>query len=693
MAPRVGLRLYLALAFASFAVAASIAFGVVAGRIVSATIEQRIGTLLVRGASEALATIDRELRERQDDLNNFASMLHHAGTMGTADLEWIGVDALVREEPRTFGCDWAAGADLQGNVVAASPAAPQVGTGLGREPWFAAARERAIVVSALEPAKNGKPVLNVIITRPMVDRDNRPFAVIVCKLGQEWSDALIQRVEAGLPGARSSSDVVVLDATSQPVMVSSRLPDGPLPERLLRPGGIGNEQWMQMPWGGARLFMVAEADGPEGGPAAQLGWRAIVRRDAAEALQPATAVRTEVYVFSGAIALIAALLGLFAADRIVSPLRGIAEAARRIGAGELGVHIPALSSYREVVTLADSLRNMLAALRGNEARLAALNENLDQRVRQRTSEIAEAHEALTRQESRLRAVIETATDGLMIVGEGSRIENFNPACEAIFGWKAEEIVGHHIGELIVGDSRSRRGGPHGFDDLVESLLESGESRGHVRTVRGRRRGGEGFPLEVSLSRTIIQKVPTYVAIVRDVTEAVRAHDELFALATKDGLTGLRNRRYFLEGAETEFARARRHGRGFSLMLIDADHFKQVNDTYGHDAGDRVLQSIADVALESLRGLDLVGRLGGEEFAAAMPEAELATALAIAERLRQQIAERSTATDGGPIAITVSIGVAAISAGDATLNQMLRRADQALYAAKNRGRNQVSVAES
>jgi diguanylate cyclase (GGDEF)-like protein len=156
---------------------------------------------------------------------------------------------------------------------------------------------------------------------------------------------------------------------------------------------------------------------------------------------------------------------------------------------------------------------------------------------------------------------------------------------------------------------------------------------------------------------------------------------------------LRNRRYFLEGAETEFARARRHGRGFSLLLIDADHFKQVNDTFGHDAGDRVLQGIAEATVGSLREADLVGRLGGEEFAVAMPEVELETAHVVAERLRQLIADSDMGTaESGSLRVTVSIGVAAASPEDQTLNQMLRRADQALYAAKHAGRNKVALAE-
>jgi len=692
MAPRIGLRLYLAIAFAIFAIATGVTFGIVAGRIVFATIEQRIGAVLTRGGVEAVATIDRELRERQDDLNNYAAMVRHAGSIGIADLEWIGVGALARENERTFGCDWAAGADLDGTVVAASTGGPARGVRFADEPWFAKARDHATVYSRTETLANGRPSPRVILTRPLSGPDEKPFAIIVCQLGASWAEGLAQRVTEGLPGAASNTDMIVLDAASRPVILSPRVPIGPVPEDLLRPDRFAESSWVRERWPDGQDYAVAIAD-TGSGPVAELQWRVMVRRLASDAMQPASSLRDRVYVFSAAIALIAALLGMFVANRIVTPLRRIAEAARRIGTGELGVHIPDFHTYSEVATLSESLRIMLASLRGNEARLAALNENLDQRVRQRTSEIAEAHDALARQESRLRAVIETATDGVLIVGDGNRVETFNPACERVFGWPAAEIIGHSVNELMGSDSRTRRSGSSGFDELIESLMEAGLSRGHVRTVRGRRRDGGGFPLEVSLSRTMIQNVPVYVAIVRDVTEAVRAHEELFALATKDGLTGLRNRRYFLEGAETEFARSRRHGRGFSLLLIDADHFKKVNDDHGHDAGDRVLQSIAESAIESLREVDLVGRLGGEEFAVAMPEADLATALAVAERLRLQIAERRMETaDGGSIRVTVSIGVAASSAEDMTLNQMLRRADQALYAAKHNGRNQVAVAD-
>ena len=184
-----------------------------------------------------------------------------------------------------------------------------------------------------------------------------------------------------------------------------------------------------------------------------------------------------------------------------------------------------------------------------------------------------------------------------------------------------------------------------------------------------------------------------VAILRDVTEAVRAHDELFAMATKDALTGLRNRRYFLEGAEAEFARSRRHDRGFALLLIDADHFKRINDTHGHDAGDRVLKQLARVLRESVREQDQTFRLGGEEFLVLLPEADQATALMVAERIRLSIHRLDLIGEAPGGRLTVSLGVSTKSAQlSCDFSHQMELADQALYAAKGDGRDRVRAAD-
>lgn len=168
----------------------------------------------------------------------------------------------------------------------------------------------------------------------------------------------------------------------------------------------------------------------------------------------------------------------------------------------------------------------------------------------------------------------------------------------------------------------------------------------------------------------------------------RAQDDLQRLATTDELTGAANRRAFTTMAEREFLRARRFGRPFTLLALDIDHFKVVNDHHGHAVGDRVLQACCVRWERLLREQDVLGRLGGEEFAVLLPETPRAEALAVADRLRAAIASGHI-VDG--VRVTVSIGLADIAAADEVWADTLERADQALYAAKHAGRNRVELA--
>lgn len=163
------------------------------------------------------------------------------------------------------------------------------------------------------------------------------------------------------------------------------------------------------------------------------------------------------------------------------------------------------------------------------------------------------------------------------------------------------------------------------------------------------------------------------------------------LATLDGLTGALNRRAFLRAAQTELGVARRYGRPFSVMMLDADHFKKVNDLHGHDVGDAVLKALTATCRKELRDVDLFGRLGGEEFAIALPETPLEPAGLVAERLRKALAALQVPTGKTTLQFTVSIGLASLARPSDTVEALLKAADDALYASKQGGRNRVTVA--
>jgi diguanylate cyclase (GGDEF)-like protein len=165
-------------------------------------------------------------------------------------------------------------------------------------------------------------------------------------------------------------------------------------------------------------------------------------------------------------------------------------------------------------------------------------------------------------------------------------------------------------------------------------------------------------------------------------------DAVLRLSRIDPLTELANRRGFMERFEAEFATMRRRGVPLTVLMLDADHFKQVNDRYGHDVGDDVLRAIAATLSKPLRASDVSGRLGGEEFAVLMPHTELAGALILAERVRADIASMTVRAGEHAINITVSIGVAPVPAQDGGIAAALHAADEAMYEAKKGGRDRV-----
>jgi len=307
-------------------------------------------------------------------------------------------------------------------------------------------------------------------------------------------------------------------------------------------------------------------------------------------------------------------------------------------------------------------------------------------VKEDVTEQRQVQQALADNEEKIRVMSEASQDGFVMVDDQGQVMFWNPAAEQIFGYSRKEVLGQRLHPLVAPDDDAVKA-QAAFPDFAKT--GTGPIVDTVSEQVARRKDGSTFPAELSLGVFRHQDRWWAVATVRDITERKRTEGLLLELATTDGLTGLVNRRHFMERGNAELERSRRTGHEVSCLMFDVDHFKKVNDTYGHDAGDAVLKSLAVVAHKTLRSIDILGRLGGEEFAAILPETGLEAALQAAERLRQAAAGMELCHGGVPIAVTVSLGVATLrSEGDDSLDSLLKRADTGMYKAKQSGRNRV-----
>lgn len=183
-----------------------------------------------------------------------------------------------------------------------------------------------------------------------------------------------------------------------------------------------------------------------------------------------------------------------------------------------------------------------------------------------------------------------------------------------------------------------------------------------------------------------------LGVARDISEHKRMQKELLQMATMDALTCIANRRFFMQLGEEEVNRSVRYGHTFSVLILDIDYFKRINDNYGHPVGDEVLRNLAAIGSRTLRSADTMGRLGGEEFGVILTETGIKSAVLVAERLRRAFeAAVLTLEDGRTVTFTVSIGVANKQDLNESFDHLLKKADHALYDAKNSGRNRVCIA--
>ena len=297
-----------------------------------------------------------------------------------------------------------------------------------------------------------------------------------------------------------------------------------------------------------------------------------------------------------------------------------------------------------------------------------------------------ATSAIISSEKMFRNLMESAYDGIIMVDNKGKIASVNERLIIMTGYTKAELIDHQV-ELLI---------PERFTNHVK-LRENYLGNPYTRAMGAGRelclqgKNGDEVPVEISLNPVTINDELFVSVLLHDISKQKNMEDELRYLACHDALTGLYNRNKMDLKLNEEIQRACRYKHTMSIFMLDIDHFKDVNDTYGHDVGDEVLKHVANEIERSIRTTDFAARFGGEEFIIILPETTTQKAKELAERLRKSIANIHIHTKyDKDIKLTVSIGIATYPSHAKTAPELLKAADTAMYAAKEAGRNQVMV---
>lgn len=371
-------------------------------------------------------------------------------------------------------------------------------------------------------------------------------------------------------------------------------------------------------------------------------------------------------------------------DNLFSVLEQVAPELRNMVSNFTATHGTICDSQRVMVSAGipgkvDAQMLSISLLRLDAKRLMAVISDI--------SQVVKRERQLKQSEAWFNAVLTGIADyALMSVDTSGRIEAWNESIARVTGHAERAVTGREFFVLYSPGAMTS-------DRIADRLREADANGWSLDNGWCVRADGSRFwanTMIAPLARD--DDVPPgeqgYALIVRDITDKRQAGDSVLRASACDYLTGIANRRTFFEAAELELERWRRFPRPLSLIAIDADFFKNVNDTWGHAAGDEVLRNLALTLAANVREIDVVARMGGEEFAALLPSTDLDSAIKLAERFRTAVESQCVRTGEAEIRYTVSIGVASMDAGINGVDQLLKLADRALYAAKKAGRNRV-----
>ena len=680
--PPLALLLF-ALAFVASALAVAVAIGSVNDLVRQQWREDARRTLQVQAHALSDA-LDRGMAQHVEEMRVLAAL---EPIMRGDDT--VRAQAVLDQFHRRFpGYAWLGLTDAAGHVIAANDGLLQ-GVDVSARPWFNGAQQRglylgdvhaAVLLAKLLPQQD-EPWRFVDIALPMSDASGTVHGVLAAHLSWTWAAELKRELADDWMKAQSA-EAMVLDARGL-ILLGPPAMQG----KTFDVARAQSDGWL----------LAAEASRPHGAWTG-LGWRTVVRQPELIAMAPWQRLHLRTLGVAFVVCLMAAPLLWWASRRLAAPLHELGVGLGVVRDAEHGPMERRPALYREADLLGQALDRHDERHAEHALRLRQLNETLEQRVVERTGELAAVNASLSRMnaelgrsEERVASILRHASDAFIAMDRLGLITQWNRAAEAIFGWRSEEAIGKSLSTLII-PPEQRAAHERG---LIR-FAATGEGPVIGRTMEITAQDREGRPLPVEMSIAALRQDDGYVAFsfLRDIRERRAAQQALqdserrmAELALSDSLTGLANRRRFEERLPETLARARRARKGSALLFLDVDHFKSINDSRGHAAGDAVLVDLSRRLAAAVRTTDLVARLAGDEFVVVLEglgtpdEADL-----IAEKIVRAVREPFT-FEGAAFPVTTSVGIAwreADAKSDSIL--WLHEADEALYAAKSAGRD-------
>ncbi len=352
---------------------------------------------------------------------------------------------------------------------------------------------------------------------------------------------------------------------------------------------------------------------------------------------------------------------------IILPISKISKVMLQLAGNKLDVDTDIFQSRNEI---------------GQMAKTISVFKNNMIRQKQSEHELIDAMSAIEKEELFISSILNAVRDGIITINSKGIIEVFNPGAEDIFGYNKVEVVGKNVSMLMNKENADSH------DAYLERYLKGDSTRDQRKAMKQMavRKNGETFPVEITLNSVKIDDEIKFTGMVRDITEREVWEEKIKYLAMTDALTGLANRNQFNKRFLEILQHSQRFNTLFSLLLIDLDKFKPVNDTYGHQVGDILLQKIAEILIASCREVDTIARLGGDEFTILLNGINNTDeAATIADRILGQLTQ-PLIIENHTIQVGVSIGISCFPDDSSDIEELTRMADEALYASKQEGRN-------